>query len=206
MRPIQPLHGLVAATHTPFHPDGSVNLVAIEKQMAHLLRDGVNTVFVNGTTAECTSLAREERLAIADRWFDVTKGTPMKISVHVGSNSLADSRALATHAQNRGAISISAFAPSYFKPKDLDQLIAWSAEIASAAPETPFYFYDIPVFTGVSLSMPDYFEKAPSRIPTLVGLKFSNPDLMAYQLCLAAGGGRFDIAFGCDEWILAALV
>lgn len=204
MRPIHPLHGLVAATHTPFHADGSLNLAVVEKQAAHLLRDGVSTVFVNGTTAECTSLAFEERQAIARRWFEVARGTDLKISVHVGSNCLEDSKRLASQAESLGAVSISAFAPSYFKPRDLDQLIAWSAEIAAAAPETPFYFYDIPVFTGVNLPMPDYLERAPAAVSTLVGLKFSNPDLMAYQLCLAAENGRFDVAFGCDEWILAA--
>ena len=205
MLPRHPLHGLVAATHTPFHADGSLNLAAIERQAAHLLSDGVATVFINGTTGECTSLTLDERRATAQRWFEVARGTAMKISVHVGSNCLADSRALAAHAEQLGAISISAFAPSYFKPRDLDQLIAWSAAIASAAPATPFYFYDIPVFTNVALSMPDFFERAPTSIPTLAGLKFSNPDLMAYQLCLAVDGGRFDVAFGCDEWLLAAL-
>jgi N-acetylneuraminate lyase len=148
----------------------------------------------------------EERRALTRRWFEVARGTALRVSVHVGTNCLPDARTLAAQAQELGAISISAFAPSYFKPRDLDALIAWCAEIAAAAPETPFYFYDIPAFTHVSLPMPDFLERAPSRIPTLAGLKFSNPDLMAYQLCLAAGGGRFDVAYGCDEWLLAALV
>jgi N-acetylneuraminate lyase len=206
MKRIEPLHGLVAATHTPFHPDGSLNLAVVERQAARLLADGVTTAFINGTTAECVSLSMEERRALAQRWFEVARGTALRISVHVGANCLPDARALAAQAQELGAVSISAFAPSYFKPRDLDALIAWCAEIAAAAPETPFYFYDIPAFTHVSLPMPDFLERAPARIPTLAGLKFTNPDLMAYQLCLAAGGGRFDVAYGCDEWLLAALV
>jgi N-acetylneuraminate lyase len=28
---------------------------------------------------------------------------------------------------------------------------------------------------------------------------------MAYQRCLAAGGGAFDVPYGVDEWLLAAL-
>lgn len=206
MKPIHPLRGLVAATHTPFRADGSLHLDIIERQAAHLLQNGVRTVFINGTTAECTSLSCEERRALAQRWCEVSRGTELKVSVHVGSNCLPDSRAMAALAEELDAISISAFAPSYFKPRDLDMLIGWCAEIAAAAPETPFYFYDIPVFTHVSLSMPDFLERAPARIPTLVGLKFSNPDLMAFQLCLAAGGGKFNIAFGCDEWLLSTLV
>ena len=30
-------------------------------------------------------------------------------------------------------------------------------------------------------------------------------DLMAYQLCLRAGDGAFDVPYGVDEWLLAAL-
>ena len=35
----------------------------------------------------------------------------------------------------------------------MDLLIPYLQEICSAAPELPFYFYDIPVMTHVELSM-----------------------------------------------------
>lgn len=200
------LQGLVAATHTPFGADGELNLAVVEKQAEHLLRGGVGAVFIGGTTGECHSLTVEERLALAGRWIAVAKGSPLKVVVHVGSNSLPDARALAAQAQGLGAAAISAFSPSYFKPKSLDVLIECCRTIASAAPETPFFFYDIPSMTGVNFSMPDFLEEAPARIPTLAGLKFTNPDLMAYQRCLRAGGGSFDIPWGTDEYLLAALV
>ena len=205
MRISFPFRGLVAATHAPFGVDGELRLAAIEKICGHLLADGVHTVFINGTTGECASLSVQERMDVARRWFDVTQGTPMKVSVHVGSNCLGDCQLLAKHAEELGAISISCFAPHYFKPRHLESLIEWCAAVAGAASETPFYFYDIPGFTHVQQSMPDFLELAPSRIPNLVGLKFTNPDLMSYQLCLASNRGGFDIAYGCDEWLLAAL-
>ena len=77
-------------------------------------------------------------------------------------------------------------------------LIACCADIAAGAPETPFYYYDIPSLTGVSFSMPDFLTQAQDRIPTLAGLKFTNPDLMAYQLFLRADGGCWDLPFGVD--------
>jgi N-acetylneuraminate lyase len=46
MKPISPLHGLVAATHTPFHKDGSLNLGIVEKQAAHLLANGITFAFI----------------------------------------------------------------------------------------------------------------------------------------------------------------
>lgn len=205
MKPIHPLHGLVAATHTPFKPDGSLNLAIVEKQAAHLLKNNLTLAFIGGSTGESHSLSLEERRALAQRWSEVARGTTLKVIVHVGANCLADARALAAQAEQLGAAAISALAPSYFKPRALDTLIACAADIAAAAPHTPFYFYDIPVLTGVSFSMPEFLEKAPARIPTLAGLKFTNPDLMAYLQCLQAGGGRWDVPWGIDEWLLGAL-
>ncbi len=205
MKLIHPLHGLVAAAHSPFHEDGSLNLAVVEKQAAHFLKSDVATIFICGTTGECHSLSLEERRALAKRWFEVARGMALKIVVHVGSNCLADARALAAQAQSLGAAAISALAPSYFKPRSLDALIACCADIAGAAPETPFYFYDIPALTGVSFPMADFLARAPERIPTLAGLKFTNPDLMAYQFCLRADDGQWDVPFGVDEHFLGAL-
>jgi N-acetylneuraminate lyase len=165
----------------------------------------VNAVFVAGSTGESHSLAVEERLALAQRWSEVLRSTNQRLIVHVGSNCLADACTLAAHARSIGADAIAALAPSYFKPKSLDALTACCAEIAAAAPGVPFYYYDIPAMTGVHHSMPDFLATAGERIPTLAGLKFTNPDLMAYQRCLAVDQRRFNVLWGLDEMLLAAL-
>jgi N-acetylneuraminate lyase len=200
------LTGLTAATHTPFHPDGTLNLDVIEQQASHLLTNKITTVFIGGSTGESHSLSLAERQSLAQRWSEVARNTALRMVVHVGSNCLTDARALARQAQELGAAAISALAPSYFKPRSLQSLIECAAEIARAAPQTPFYFYDIPVLTNVNFSMPDFLAQAQSQIPNLAGIKFTNPDLMALQLCLHADSGRWDIPFGCDEFLLAALV
>ena len=204
MKPPHPLHGLVAAVHTPFSRDGSLNLAIVEKQAAHLLSNGVAAAFVGGTTGESHSLALAERIALAERWSDATRGSALKLVIHVGANCLADSRQLASQAQQLVAIAISALAPSYFKPRSVEILIACCSEIASAAPEIPFYYYDIPVLTGVSLPMTEFISRAPERIPSFAGLKFTNPDLMVYLQCLQSPG-PLDIPWGIDEWMLGAL-
>ncbi len=198
-----PLHGLVAATHTPFHPDGSLDVAAVAPQAAYLKQQGVETVFIGGSTGESHSLTLAERLALGERWAEVAG--ELRVVVHVGSNCLADARVLAAQAERLGAVAIAAMAPSYFKPQTMDLLIASCAEIAAAAPETPFYFYDIPALTGVAFSMAAFLERARDRVGTLAGLKFTNPDLMSYQLCLAADEGRWDLPFGVDEHLLGAL-
>lgn len=201
--PAARLTGLVAATHTPFHADGSLNLAVVERQAEHLLATGVSAAFVGGTTGESSSLTVDERLALAGRWGEVTRGSPLRLVVHVGANCLVDAEALADHAESVGAAAVSALAPSYFKPRTVELLVECCARIAAAAPGTPFYYYDIPPMTGVSLSAPAFLAAAEGRIPTLAGIKFSNPDLTAYQMCLAIG--RFDLPWGIDEYLLAAM-
>ena len=199
------LRGLVAATHTPFHGDGSLNLAAVETQAGHLLRNRVEIAFIGGTTGEWSSLTLDERRALTVRWMEVTRGSSLKVIVHVGANCLADSRALAQQAQQLGALAISAVAPSYFKPPNIPSLVGSMAEIASAAPETPFYYYEIPSLTGLTLSPSAFLAQAAERIPNLAGLKFTSSNFMEYQICAALEKGRFDIPFGHDEMLLAAL-
>ncbi len=202
MKPTHPLHGLVTATHTPFHPDGSLNLGAVEAQAAHLSRHRITTVFIGGTTGESSSLSLAERLSLTDAWCRVVRGTSMRVVVHVGGNCLADARTLAADAAAHDATAIAALSPSYFKPRTVETLIDCCADIADGAPDTPFYYYDIPSMTGVSLPMPEFLDRAPARIPTLAGLKFTNPDLMSYLQCLRSGD--WDIPWGVDEALLAA--
>ena len=115
----QLLCGLVAATHTPFHPNGALNPGAVEKQAAHLLKHNLTTAFIGGSTGESHSLSLAERRQLTQRWCEVTRGTSLRPLVHVGSNCLEDAKALAAQAGQLGALAIAALAPSYFKPPNL---------------------------------------------------------------------------------------
>ncbi len=198
------LTGLVGAAHTPFAADGSLNLAAVEKQAAHYLANGIRVAFIGGTTGESHSLTLDERRFLAGRWLEVTRGTELKVIVHVGSNCLADACDLTAHAAKQGALAVSALTPSYFKPRSVDVLIDCCAQIASAAPELPFYYYDIPSFTGVTLSMLEFLARGREKIPNLAGIKWTNVDLYSYQLCRGVAGD-FDLPWGNDEYLLAAL-
>ena len=199
------LHGLVVAAHTPFHEDNGLNLAVVEKQVAHYLEQQLNAVFIGGTTGEFSSLTLDERRALAERWVSVTRGTALRVIVHVGSNCLADARMLAAQAEGLGATAISAAAPSYFKPRDVAALVDCMALIAEAAPSLPFYYYEIPSLTGLTLSPFEFLRVAAERIPNLAGLKFTSNNLMEYQLCRTFQDAAFDVPFGFDEMLLAAL-
>ncbi|MEX0742307.1 MAG: dihydrodipicolinate synthase family protein, partial [Phycisphaeraceae bacterium] len=107
--------------------------------------------------------------------------------------------------QQIGATAISANAPSYFKVQSADMLARCMAEIASGAPDLPFYYYHIPALTGVSVDMLDYLDRAAASTPTFAGVKYTVPTLDEYQELMAWDDGRLDVLWGCDEMLLPAL-
>jgi len=197
--------GLIVATFTPLTAEGRINLAAIEPQADAFVKLGASGVYVNGTTGEGPSLSVEERANVALRWREVGKERGLPVIVQVGTQSLAESEYLARHAQEIGADAISCLAPSYFKPAKVEDLVAFCQAVAGSAPGLPFYYYQIPMRTGVSFPLLDFLRNAADRIPTLTGAKFSHPDLMDFLRCLRFEGGRFDILYGLDEMLLAAL-
>src|SRR4051812_12692175 len=199
-----PLTGLIAAPFTSFHADGSLNLSMIEKQAQSLVTNRVSGAFVCGTTGEGLSLTVAERQQVAERW-QTDAGSKLRVIVHVGHVGLADCQTLAAHAQKIGASAIGCFAPSFFKPASVDDLVQFCAEVAKAAPELPFYYYHMPGMTGVNFAMIDFLKAASDGIPTLVGVKFTHENLMDFLQCLHLENGRFDMVFGRDEVLLGAL-
>jgi N-acetylneuraminate lyase len=174
-------------------------------QAAFLAANGIRAVFVTGTTGECHSLTCNERLALFDAWAAAGPAHGLTVIGHVGGNSIEDARTLARCARDRQFSAISTLPPSYFKPATLADLIDWCAAIAAEAPDLPFYYYDIPSMSGVSFPIERLLVEAPARIPNFAGAKFTNLDLVSYRRCLDVAGDRFDLPWGTDEALLAAL-
>lgn len=195
---------LVAATFTAMHPDGGVNLDAIEAQAEHLTRAGLDGVFICGSTGESASLSSEERAAVVRRWCEVTGGDFLRIA-HIGHPSLPEARSLAAQAQAAGADAIAAVPPFYFRPRNLDQVVAFAAEVAAAAPRLPFLYYHIPEMTQVRLSVPALIRMARERIPTFAGVKFTHTDLVEMAASMEEAGDDLEIFNGPDSLLLQSL-
>lgn len=189
----------------PFKEDGSLNLSLVPGLVDKLIENGLAGVFVCGTNGEGPNLTIEERMAIAEA-FVKAANKRILIIVHVGHSSIAESRKLAAHAARIGADAISSVAAFYFKPSSVQNLVNCMAEIASAAPALPFYYYHIPILTGVGMDMEEFLRLSDTAIPNLAGIKYTAPTLHEYQACLDFEGGRYDILYGTDEMLLSALV
>ena len=198
-----PLKGLIAATVTPLDREGDVDLDAIKPMIDHLLKSGVNGLYVCGSTGEGMSLTCEERKQVVEASVEATAGR-VPVIVQVGHNSIAEASSLAEHAANAGANVVSATCPSYFKVGDTEALLNCMGKIASAAPQLPFYYYHIPALTGSQINVVDFLEHGGSSIPNLAGLKYTNTLIHEFQACQNTQSRKFDVVWGCDEMLLAA--
>ncbi len=196
---------LIAATHTPLSADGRLNPEIVPPLADYLVSVGVTGVFIAGTTGEGHSLTVAEREELATAWSAAVAELPLKLFVNAGHNSYQDACRLAAHAESVGADSVAVQCPSFHKPEDIAALIDYCKPIASAAARTPFYLYDIPGLSGVSLPTAQFLSEAVEQIPTLRGVKYSNPYLVGLQECVQLQDGRFEVFYGSDENMLAGL-
>jgi N-acetylneuraminate lyase len=163
------ISGLVAATFTPLDEDRSINLDMIPAIVEHLMGDGINALYVCGSTGEGPSLTLDERKLVSQAYGEAIAGR-VPLIVQVGHNSLSAAQQLAEHAAKIGAQAISAIPPLYFKPHNLDVLIQCLMEISAGAPELPFYYYHIPRLTGIYIDVVDLLHSSANRFPQLLGI------------------------------------
>ena len=197
------LAGLIAAPFTPMRKDGTIHTSVIPSYADLLVKTGVNGVFICGTTGESASLTTEERRIIADAWVKAAAGR-LKVIVHVGSNCLAEAIALAQQAEQSGADAIGAMAPYFFKPQTVSELVDWFTPIANSC-SLPFYYYNMPSMSGVSLSAAEFLSAGKKKMPTLAGVKFTHNNLMEMSECLMLEDGRYEVLHGYDEILLCGL-
>lgn len=198
------IEGLIDAPFTPFLPNGDVNLEPIPAYAAMLQKNGLKGVFINGSSGEGYMLNDDERKRVAEAWV---KAAPegFKVIVHVGSCCVRSSHELARHAAEIGAWGIGAMAPPFPKIGRVEELVKYIEEIASGAPELPFYYYHIPAFNGAFLPMVKLLEAVDGRVPNFAGIKYTFESMYEYNQCRLYADGKFDMLHGQDETILPCL-
>ena len=201
---MEKIKGRIDAPFTPFYPNGEVNLEPIAAYAAMLKKNGLKGVFINGSSGEGYMLTDEERKRLAEEWIKYADAD-FKVIVHVGSCCVKASRELARHAAEIGAWGIGAMATPFPKIGRVEELVKYVEEIASVAPQLPFYYYHIPAFNGAFLPMVQLLKAVDGRVPNFAGIKYTFESIYEYNQCRLYGNGKFDMLHGQDETILPSL-
>ena len=201
---MEKIKGLIDAPFTPFYENGEVNYEPIESYARLLKNNGLQGVFINGSSGEGYLLTETEWMKLAEKWMAVAP-QGFKVIVHVGSTCVKTSRRLAAHAQEIGAWGTGAMATPFPKIGRIEELVNYCEEIACGAPELPFYYYHIPAFNNAYLPMLDFLKAVDGRIPNFAGIKYTYESLYEYNQCRLYKEGKFDMLHGQDETILPCL-
>jgi N-acetylneuraminate lyase len=203
---IQHLRGLIAAPFTPMHKDGSLNLSLIPLYYEMRKANNINGAFICGSTGEGVSMTAKEKMAVAEAWAACSKnGANFKVMTLLGGTSITDCKELARHAESIGLYGVSFTAPFYFEPVDVAMLAKACIAVAETVPDLPFYYYHIPVLTGVNFPMIALLKEIDGKLSNFAGVKYTHEDFMDFLSCLHFQNGKYDMLWGRDENMLPAL-
>ncbi len=163
---------LLTAMVTPFDAKGSVDYVQAKKLAKSLLDSGSDGVVVSGTTGECPTLTREEKLKLFAEIKSAigNKGT---VIAGTGNYSTAESIELTKEAEKAGVDGCLLVVPYYNRPTQ-DGLYEHFKAIAGAT-SLPCIMYNVPSRTVTSLSAETCIKL--SQIDNIVGVKEASANL-----------------------------
>ena len=191
--------GIIPAFYACYDAEGKVNLSAVRELTQWFIDQGVQGLYVGGSSGECIYQSKEERKAVLEAVMEVARGK-LTIIAHIACNNTADSQELAAHAESLGVDAIASIPPIYFKLPPHAIAKYWN-DMSAAAPNTDFIIYNIPQLAGVSLTVPLLQEML--KNPKVIGVKNSSMPTQDIQMWKDEGAIVFN---GPDEQLISGLV
>jgi dihydrodipicolinate synthase/N-acetylneuraminate lyase len=191
---------ILAAITTPFGPDGGLDLDAFEAHVRWLDAEGLDGLFVAGTTGEGVLLEYEEVEALAER--AVAAAGSLRVIVQVGRPSTQATVALARRALDAGAHGVAAYVP-WFYPVTPEQVRGHFLAFLDAAGGAPAFLYNIPPRTVNDLDPELAGELARAGF---AGMKDSTGDAERFVAYADAvrGVDSFELYTGTEPQLVAA--
>lgn len=162
--------GTGVALITPFS-NGEVDYDAIKRQVQFLIDNGIQSIVVNGTTAENPTLTDEEKDRILTTVIE-ENAQRVPIIVGTGTNNTQKSIEASLRAKALGADAIMLITPYYLKTSQRG-LVAHFEAIANAT-ELPVVLYNVPSRTNSTIDVDTVVRL--SAHPYIVALKDATDD------------------------------
>ena len=205
MTDVKKYEGIIPAFYACYDDKGDINPAAVRELTRWFIDQGVQGLYVGGSSGECIYQSKEERKIVLENVMAEAKGK-LTVIAHIACNNTADSRELAAHAESLGVDAIASIPPIYFKLPPYAIAKYWN-DMSEAAPNTDFIIYNIPQLAGVALSVPLLNEMM--KNPRVVGVKNSSMPTQDIQMWRDEGikqNRDFVVFNGPDEQLISGLV
>jgi N-acetylneuraminate lyase len=194
--------GLWPALLTPLDSQGKPALGMVERLTDRLIREGVDGLYVVGSTGQWPLLTFAERCAVAERVVQATDGR-IPVMMHVGAATTEEAAALAQHAARIGAAAISAVGPIYYG-YSADAVFAHYRAVGNAS-NLPLFVYHLSNTNQLTISPKEYVRRL-LDLPNIAGMKITDRDLYTFGLIHAYAGARLQLFSGADEVMCHAVL
>ena len=198
----QIFRGVWPAMLTPLDPTGEPALEQVEQLVELFVEQGLDGLYILGSTGQGPLLAVEQRKAVAERAMKSAAGR-IPVIVHVGATATDDALELARHADQMGADAVSSVAPYYYRIS-ADAVFEHYRRIGSAT-ALPFFVYHLSATNTLSLSAGEYVKRLLS-LPHIAGMKYTDFDLCQLGQIRAEAGDRLQLFSGADQLICHAVL
>ena len=191
--------GILAALLTPFDAEGNVNHAMLKRQVRWLIDRGIDGFYVCGSTGESFLLSLDERKAILETVCAENNGEKIVIS-HIGQIATRHALDLGRHAASMGVDAVSSVSPFYYK-FTTEEIKRYYLTLMNEL-KTPFFIYNIPAFSGFSLT-PELLDEL-CLCPFVAGVKFTASDFFQLERMKKAHP-ELTVWNGYDEMLLSGL-
>jgi N-acetylneuraminate lyase len=193
--------GLWPAMLTPVDRQGEPAIDALQKLVALLVSQGVDGLYLLGSTGQGVLFTEEQRKKVAAATTEAVAGK-VPVIVQVGAKTTDESVRLARHARQVGADGISCVAPIYYGATAAMTLEHYR-QIAAAS-DLPFFPYQLGdnSIPGEKVA----FITKLMEIPNVAGMKLTTNQLLEISAIHNLADGKLKLFSGADELYLHAML
>ena len=182
---------------TPLDAKRRLDKKGTRNMVRHLLKGGVDGIFLLGTTGEGPHLSYAVREELVKTVCGLVKGR-VPVLVGITETDLDDAVAFAAKCKAYGAAAVVAAPPYYFKLTQAE-CVAWFAEMADRLP-LPLVVYDMPAHTDTIIE-PATIAKLAAH-PNIIAMKDSSSIIALFnkfRIALEPFADKFSLFMGPDE-------
>lgn len=195
------LEGIIAAIPTPFHPDETLNLEALESNVKRWNDTSLSGYTVLGTTGEFVSLTLDEKKRVLERAREATPREKIFLA-GTGAESTFETLELTRWVAALGADYAILVTPHYNRRAFSPQSLVEHYHRVADASGIPIVVYHIPACTGLALE-PATIARIADH-PNVAGIKDSSGDVLALQETKRLCPEEFAVLTGSAQILLAA--
>ena len=191
------LTGLIPPMVTPLDAKRRLDTTGTKNMVNHLLKGGVDGIFLLGTTGEGPHLSYAIREELVKTVCGLVKGR-VPVLVGITETDMDDAVAFAARCKAYGASAVVAAPPYYFKLTQAE-CVAWFTEMADRLP-LPLVIYDMPAHTDTVIE-PATIAKLAAHL-NIIAMKDSSSVIALFnkfRVALEPFAEKFSLFMGPDE-------